>query len=63
MGRRTFSREFKFEAVKLVKDRGVSVTHGCRRSGYFPERIGPVGPRGERGSEAGILGTWADEAG
>lgn len=30
MGRRTFSREFKLEAVKLVRDRGVTVVQACR---------------------------------
>ena len=30
MGRRTFSREFKLEAVKLVRDRGVAVAQACR---------------------------------
>jgi transposase-like protein len=30
MGRRTFSREFKLEAVKLVRDRGVAVVQACR---------------------------------
>ena len=30
MGRRIFSREFKLEAVKLVRDRGVSVVQACR---------------------------------
>jgi len=29
-GRRTFSREFKFEAVKLVRDRGVTVAQASR---------------------------------
>jgi transposase len=28
--RRKFSREFKIEAVKLVTDRGVSVSQACR---------------------------------
>ena len=28
--RRQFSREFKFEAVRLVKDRGVTVAHAAR---------------------------------
>ena len=28
--RRTFSREFKLEAVKLVRDRGVSVAQAAR---------------------------------
>lgn len=30
MRRRTFSREFKLEAIKLVRDRGVSVLQACR---------------------------------
>lgn len=30
MGRRTFSREFKLEAVRLVRDRGVAVVQACR---------------------------------
>ena len=30
MGRRKFSREFKLEAVKLVKDRGVTAAQAAR---------------------------------
>ena len=30
MQRRKFSREFKLEAVRLVKDRGVAVAQACR---------------------------------
>jgi transposase len=30
MGKRTFTREFKLEAVKLVKERGVSVSQASR---------------------------------
>lgn len=30
MQRRKFSREFKLEAVRLVKDRGVAVTQAAR---------------------------------
>jgi transposase len=30
MRRRTFSREYKIEAVKLVTERGVSVAQACR---------------------------------
>lgn len=30
MGRRTFSLEFKLDAVKLVRDRGVAVVQACR---------------------------------
>jgi transposase-like protein len=33
MGRRSFSREFKLEAVKLVKERGVSVTQAAKDLG------------------------------
>jgi len=30
MGRRQFTREFKFEAVRLIRDRGVSVAQASR---------------------------------
>ena len=30
MGRRSFSREFKLEAVRLVRDRGVAVAQAAR---------------------------------
>lgn len=30
MGRRHYSREFKLEAVRLVRERDVSVTQACR---------------------------------
>lgn len=30
MGRRSFSREFKLEAIKLVRERGVSVAQASR---------------------------------
>lgn len=30
MGRRQFGREFKIEAVRLIKDRGVSVAQASR---------------------------------
>ena len=30
MGRRVFSREFKLEAVKLVRDRGVAIAQAAR---------------------------------
>lgn len=33
MGRRQFTREFKIEAVRLVRDRGVSVAQACRDIG------------------------------
>ena len=33
MGKRTFSREFKVEAVRLVKERGVSYSQAARELG------------------------------
>ena len=33
MGRRQFTREFKVEAVRLVRDRGVSVAQASRDLG------------------------------
>jgi transposase len=33
MGRRQFTREFKFEAVKLVRERGVSAAQAARDLG------------------------------
>ncbi|MGI4798477.1 MAG: transposase, partial [Janthinobacterium lividum] len=30
MGRRLFSREFKLEAIRLVKERGVSIVQASR---------------------------------
>jgi transposase len=35
MGRRSFTREFKHEAVKLVKDRGVSAAQVARDLGVW----------------------------
>ena len=46
MGRRSFSREFKFEAVKLVKERGVSVTQAAK----------------DLGISQSVLGRWVREA-
>ena len=43
--RRQFSREFKLEAVKLVKERGVSVPQAARDSRRSRERVAQVGPR------------------
>lgn len=36
MGKRVFSREFKLEAVRLVKERGVSCTQAARDLGLHP---------------------------
>jgi transposase len=39
MGRRSFSREFKLEAVKLVRDRGVSVAQAARDLDLHPNML------------------------
>jgi transposase-like protein len=40
MGRRNFTREFKLEAVKLVRERGVSVSQVARDLGIGSSVIG-----------------------
>ena len=39
MGRRSFSREFKVEAVRLVRDRGVSAAQAARDLGVHENVI------------------------
>ena len=39
MGRRSFTREFKVEAVRLVRDRGVSVAQASRDLGVHENVI------------------------
>jgi transposase len=36
MGRRSFTREFKLEAIKLVRDRGVSISQAAQDLGLHP---------------------------
>jgi transposase len=40
MKRRVFTREFKLEAVKLVKDRGITVTQAAQDLGLSPSVLG-----------------------
>jgi transposase len=40
MGRRSFSREFKLEVVKLVRERGVSVTQASKDLGISQSVLG-----------------------
>ena len=40
MERRSFSREFKLEAVKLVKERGVTVTQAAKDLGIAQSVLG-----------------------
>jgi transposase len=40
MARRTFTREFKLEAVRLVRDRGVSIAQAARDLGLHKNMLG-----------------------
>ena len=44
MAKRQFSREFKLEAVKLIRDRGVSVAQASRDLGLHPNVLRKWGP-------------------
>ena len=39
MERRKFTREFKLEAVRLIKDRGVSYVQASRDLGVHPSQL------------------------
>jgi transposase len=39
MDRRTYSREFKLEAVKLIKERGVSLAQAAQELGVHGNRL------------------------
>ena len=39
MERRRFTREFKFEAVKLIRERGVSYTQASQDLGVHPTQL------------------------
>jgi transposase len=39
MERRKFTREFKLEAVRLIKDRGVSYAQACEELGVHPTQL------------------------
>jgi transposase len=61
MERRKFSREFKLEAVKLVRDRGVSVAQAARDLDVH-QRAAQVGPRSGIRPGIGLSGARHDEA-
>jgi transposase-like protein len=54
MGKRVFSREFKLEAVKLVKERGVSRSHAALDLGIHVNVLRKLGSRLQRGCEPGV---------
>ena len=62
MQRRKFGREFKVEAVRLIKERGVAVAQAAARSRRERERAAQVGEGVVGRSGAGLSGGWPDEA-
>ena len=52
MERRRFTREFKLEAVRLIRDRGVSVSAGIARPEGAPDPAAQLG-EGACGRSAG----------
>lgn len=63
MERRRFGREFKIEAVRLIKDRGVSVAQAARDLDLH-DNVLRKGVKGFcRRSGAGLSRTGPDEAG
>ena len=62
MGRRHFNREFKLEAVKLVRERGVSVSQAARDLGIGPSVVGRWVREIQADKTPCISGSRADEA-
>jgi Transposase len=63
MERRTFTREFKLEAVKLIQERGVTVAQAARDLGvHGTVGVAPMGAGVCRRCAAGLSGPGTDEA-
>ena len=62
MQRRKFSREFKIEAVKLVRERGVSVAQAGRDLGVHENVLRKWVKEFGSDPGAGLPGPWPDEA-
>ena len=63
MQRRKFNREFKLEAVRLVKERGVSIAQASRDLDVHENVLRKWVKEFELRSAAGFPRSWADEAG
>ena len=63
MGRREFTPEFKREAVKLVRERGVTVTQARGILGSTYNVLRQVGEGRQGGASAGVSGSRQDAAG
>ena len=62
MQRRKFSRDFKIEAVRLVRERGVSVAQASRDIDVHENVLRKWVKEFWRGSEAGVSRKRSDEA-
>jgi len=63
MERRKFTREFKLEAVKLIQERGVTVTQAARDFRRAWHGVAAMGAGVCERFAAGLSGPRADEAG
>ena len=61
MARRQYTREFKLEAVRLIRERGVSVTQAARDLDVGEGCVASLGQGGSGGSAAYVSGPGADE--
>ena len=56
MERRKFTREFKLEAVRLIKDRSVSYVQASQDLGVHASQLDEAGAAGDRASQALVPG-------
>lgn len=62
MERRKFTREFKLEAVRLIRERGVSHAQASQDLGVHPSQLRDLGEEVRRRSTARLSWARADEA-
>ena len=62
MERRKFTREFKLEAVRLIKDRGVSYVQASQDLNVHPSQLRDLGEEVVRGPAACFPWPRPDEA-
>ena len=62
MERRMFAREFKIEAVRLIRERGVSVAQAARDLEIHENMLRQLGEGAERRSDASLSWPWPGKA-
>jgi transposase len=63
MERRKFTREFKLEAVRLIKDRGVSYVQASQDLGVHTSQLRDWVKKFADDPQHAFPGQWSDEAG